>query len=202
VPALPPRALPPRPRPPPPPFPRVPEPKAQAHPRSRSLCRCCPSSPHPAFPRRRPPARQAQAQEDRSGKTSSLLFRSHPHIPHLRRHYPRRWPRCNGQQRGCPPGLDGRRTALLKQRAGGVAERSIASVLKTDEGASPPWVRIPPPPPLAFAKAVSRSGGGRIFVSFATVMREGLSTGPDARRSGGGLSGPKFSGPLDFADLV
>src|SRR5690606_15028391 len=152
VPALPPRALPPRPRPPPPPFPRVPEPKAQAHPRSRSLCRCCPSSPHPAFPRRRPPARQAQAQEDRSGKTSSLLFRSHPHIPHLRRHYPRRWPRCNGQQRGCPPGLDGRRTALLKQRAGGVAERSIASVLKSDEGASPPWVRIPPPPPILYRK--------------------------------------------------
>ncbi len=31
--------------------------------------------------------------------------------------------------------------------AGGVAERSIAAVLKTVEGASLPGVRIPPPPP-------------------------------------------------------
>src|SRR5256712_12723420 len=29
---------------------------------------------------------------------------------------------------------------------GGVAERSNAAVLKTAEGASSPWVRIPPPP--------------------------------------------------------
>lgn len=60
----------------------------------------------------------------------------------------------------------------------------------------------PSPPPLAPAKAFSRSGGGRIFSLFSRVMPEGLSTSPDARRSGGGLSGPKFSGPLDFADLV
>ena len=31
---------------------------------------------------------------------------------------------------------------------GGVAERSNAAVLKTAEGASSPWVRIPPPPPM------------------------------------------------------
>jgi len=33
-------------------------------------------------------------------------------------------------------------------------------------------------------------------------MREGLSTGPAARRPGSGLSGPIFSGPHDCADLV
>jgi hypothetical protein len=33
-------------------------------------------------------------------------------------------------------------------------------------------------------------------------MREGLSTAPCARRSGGGLSGPIFSGPHDCAYLV
>jgi hypothetical protein len=32
-----------------------------------------------------------------------------------------------------------------------VAERLNASVLKTDEGASPPWVRIPPHPPFLLA---------------------------------------------------
>ena len=31
---------------------------------------------------------------------------------------------------------------------GGVAERFNAPVLKTDVGESPPWVRIPPPPPV------------------------------------------------------
>ena len=33
-----------------------------------------------------------------------------------------------------------------KHCIGGVAERSNAAVLKTAEGASSPWVRIPPPP--------------------------------------------------------
>jgi hypothetical protein len=37
---------------------------------------------------------------------------------------------------------------------GGVAEWSNAPVLKTDEGESPPRVRIPVPPPLAFAAAL------------------------------------------------
>ena len=35
---------------------------------------------------------------------------------------------------------------------GGVAEWSNAPVLKTDEGESPPRVRIPVPPPLARLK--------------------------------------------------
>ena len=60
----------------------------------------------------------------------------------------------------------------------------------------------PSPPPLALAKAFSRSGCGRIFPLFSRVMREGLSTGPSARRPESGLSGPIFSGPDDCADLV
>ena len=89
-----------------------------------------------------------------------------------------------------------------KQPVGGVAEWSNAPVLKTDVGGSLPWVRIPPPPPLALAKAFSRSGCGRIFPLFSRVMRVGLSTGPGARRPGSGLSGPIFSGPDDCADSV
>src|SRR5918994_2974197 len=37
---------------------------------------------------------------------------------------------------------------------GGVAERLKAAVLKTAVGASPPWVRIPPPPPSRFSKCL------------------------------------------------
>ena len=58
-------------------------------------------------------------------------------------------------------------------------------------------VRIPSPPPLAPAKAFSRSGCGRIFPLFSRVMQEGLSTGLGARRPEGGLSGPILSGPHD-----
>ena len=39
------------------------------------------------------------------------------------------------------------RQPLCLPRAGGVAEWSNATVLKTVEGESLPWVRIPPPPP-------------------------------------------------------
>src|SRR5690606_28623127 len=67
---------------------------------------------------------------------------------------------------------DGRRTALLKQRAGGVAERSIASVLKTDEGASPPWVRIPPPPPLSCSEPEMRLPLGAFFFLFQRRLAE------------------------------
>jgi hypothetical protein len=42
-------------------------------------------------------------------------------------------------------------------------------------------------PPLALAKAFFPSGCGRIFPLFSWVMREGLSTGPCARRPGSGL---------------
>ena len=58
------------------------------------------------------------------------------------------------------------------------------------------------PPPLALAKAFSRSGSGRIFPLYSRVMRVGLSTGPGAKRPGSGLSGPIFSGPVDCARLV
>ena len=40
--------------------------------------------------------------------------------------------------------------------AGGVAEWSIASVLKTDEPVRVPGVRIPPPPPIAPNAAAAR----------------------------------------------
>ena len=58
------------------------------------------------------------------------------------------------------------------------------------------------PPPLALAKAFSRSGCVRIFALFSRVMRQRLSTDLRARRPGSGLSGPIFSGPHDCADLV
>ena len=83
-----------------------------------------------------------------------------------------------------------------------MAEGLKAVVLKTTVRESVPWVRIPPAPPLALAKAFSRSGCGRIFPLFSRVMREGLSTGPCAGRLGSGLSGPIFSGPVACALLV
>ena len=58
------------------------------------------------------------------------------------------------------------------------------------------------PPPLALAKAFSRSGCGRIFWLFSRVMLEWLTTDPGTRRLGSGLSGSIFSGPHDCADLV
>ena len=64
------------------------------------------------------------------------------------------------------------------------------------------WTSDPSPPPLAPAKAFSRSGCGRIFLLFSRVMRDGLSTGPCAGGHGSGLSGPILSGPHDCADLV
>src|SRR5579862_5622618 len=38
--------------------------------------------------------------------------------------------------------------------SGGVSERFKELVLKTSEGATPPWVRIPPPPPTKLAVSV------------------------------------------------
>jgi hypothetical protein len=55
------------------------------------------------------------------------------------------------------------------------------------------------PPPLASAKAFSRSGCGRIFSLFSGVMREGLLTGSGASRDDSVLSGPIFSGPVNRA---
>lgn len=57
-------------------------------------------------------------------------------------------------------------------------------------------------PPLAFVKAFSRSGCGRIFSLFSRVMRPGLLTGTGTKRPGSVLSGPIFSEPVDCADLV
>jgi hypothetical protein len=43
--------------------------------------------------------------------------------------------------------MNGRGTLAVILIHGGVAERFKAPVLKTDERATVPWVRIPPPPP-------------------------------------------------------
>ena len=56
--------------------------------------------------------------------------------------------RGKGRRRWTPPAPGG---GDKTGAAGGVAERSIAPVLKTGEGASLPWVRIPPPPPIYLA---------------------------------------------------
>ena len=60
----------------------------------------------------------------------------------------------------------------------------------------------PPPPPLALAKAFSRSGPGRIFPLFSGVMRSRLYTGVLATAAGYVLWSPKFSEPLDCAHSV
>ena len=60
----------------------------------------------------------------------------------------------------------------------------------------------PSPPPLALAKAFSRSGRGRIFPLYSRVMRWRLSTGRLARRPRSVLSGSIFSGPVACALLV
>ncbi len=83
-----------------------------------------------------------------------------------------------------------------------MAEWSKAHAWKVCRRETVSRVRIPLAPPLALAKAFSRSGCGRIFPLFSRVMREGLSTGPCARRPESVLSGPIFSGPHDCADLV
>lgn len=75
-------------------------------------------------------------------------------------------------------------------RYGSVAEWFKALVLKTSVGGTLPWVRIPPLPPLALAKAFSRSGCGRIFPLFSRVMRVGLLTGPRPEGRTSVLSGP------------
>ncbi len=74
----------------------------------------------------------------------------------------------------------------------------VDEVCRTGERSTP----VPFPPPLAPAKAFSRSGSGQIFPLFSRVMRERLSTGSNARKLGSGLSGPMFSGPDDYADSV
>ena len=85
---------------------------------------------------------------------------------------------------------------------GGLAEWSIAPVLKTGGRESVPRVRIPEPPPLALQKLFSLSGCGRFFPLYSRVMREVLSTGLRARRAQSVLPGPIFSGPDDCAGLV
>lgn len=49
---------------------------------------------------------------------------------------------------GCPPGERGLSPRRIAINSGQVTERLKVLVLNTSEGESPPWVRIPPCPPL------------------------------------------------------
>jgi hypothetical protein len=151
--------------------------------------------PRCAVFRRRDP-RRARAHGGRQGP-SGIAGLAPRRPPRDREHDP-------GHQRGprakypLPPPIPcDRHHASTKKPCGGVPEWSIGAVSKTVVGVTPPWVRIPPPPPLAPAKAFSRSGGGRIFPLYSGVMREGLLTGPRAEGHTRILSGPIFSGPVN-----
>jgi|GEM_PF-6305921 len=80
--------------------------------------------------------------------------------------------------------------------------RPTARALELDTGTGESSIFVTLAPPLAPAKAFSRSGCGRIFPLFSGVMRDGLSTGGGASWPGSVLSGPIFSGPHDCANLV
>src|SRR6056297_2906700 len=81
--------------------------------------------------------------------------------------------------------------------------QTISQTLKNNDlDGGERWTPVPSPPPNAPAKAFSRSGCGRIFFLFSSVIREGLSAGPGATWPGSGLSGQIFSGPHDCSDLV
>ena len=76
--------------------------------------------------------------------------------------------------------------------AGGVAEWSNALVLKTSEGVSLPWVRIPPPPPLAQIETRMCPDTGVIFFMFQRGL--GLATEPARMPERlDTLSNPRFS---------
>lgn len=108
------------------------------------------------------------------------------------------------RRRFCDPRACAGREASLHPRftttpdRGEVAEWSNAAVSKTVVGLRRPRVRIPVSPPLALAKAFSRSGCGRIFALFSRVMREGLSTGPVARTPESGLCAQVLSEPHEW----
>ena len=90
------------------------------------------------------------------------------------------------------------RAARLKRRRepylycpGGVAERSNAAVLKTAEGASSPWVRIPPPPQAGVQNLaiVGRAARASRDALTPNLTRTGRSAG-HARRFNGPLGVP------------
>lgn len=71
----------------------------------------------------------------------------------------------------CRASLSESPAAAYAAPVGGVAEWSIAPVLKTDAGGTLPWVRIPPPPPptptigLPWLGALLTAGNGGTFLS-------------------------------------
>jgi hypothetical protein len=87
----------------------------------------------------------------------------------------------------------GRQSRLNRLGFQPIAEANNNKYLDAGEGST----TGPFPPPLAPAKAFSRSGCRRIFPLFSRVMREELSTVPAARRHGSGLSGSIFSGAVN-----
>ena len=66
---------------------------------------------------------------------------------------------------------------MILQRAGWVAEWSIAAVLKTAVRASVPWVRIPPHPPVSLRVPLSGNAGSAVKRRFPAVFRVDLLTG-------------------------
>ena len=113
-----------------------------------------------------------------------------------------REPRQTACTRRTDPTFQNRHEPAKATADGSVAEWFKALVLKTSVRGTVPWVRIPPLPPLALAKAFSRSSYGRIFPLFPGVVLVGLSTAPVSKMPRSCLSGPTFSGPHDCADLV
>jgi hypothetical protein len=81
-----------------------------------------------------------------------------------------------------------------------VAEWFKALVLKTSVGGTPPWVRIPPHPPLALKESFSGPGFGQNFPLFSRVMWVGLLTGVSTTTLESVLSKPIFSGPVAFSN--
>ena len=64
--------------------------------------------------------------------------------------------------------------------SGGVSERSIVAVLKPAEASSPPWVRIPPPPPISApipARIMTRLGNSVCATALGAYLRESSSVG-------------------------
>ena len=116
------------------------------------------------------------------------------------------------------PAMDSRACTTakqLKRLAGGMAERFKAPVLKTGVGASPPWVRIPLPPPLSCSEPEMRLPLGAFFFLFQRRLAEAaeprrLALGPisvSARPSvsdranvvGSGSASPRQMFPKGFA---
>ncbi len=78
--------------------------------------------------------------------------------------------------------------------SGGVAEWSIAAVLKTAERASVPWVRIPPPPPHSDTESVQGPRLGPFFLLFQRALAGAIRPSETGRLTqNGSPDGPRLS---------